>query len=320
MRAKIMLLPGSEPGERLCGYAERLLTEISAAFNHTFSLMREKIGDKSLSAYQEPLTDETVAACEKCQAVFLCDTECPGALELYDALELPLRIRSFCVPDALCGRHEAPVSLWVGQLLSVDPETLRQGMRAAFRFAQEEDARVTLVPPSGASKTEWDAAARVQAVGFPQVSSAVMPAPEAVTALIAAPSRLGLLLCPPYAGGILHAAATALCAQPAVMHDIAFHDGIGVYAPFIPQDLTVDEELNPIATAFSVAKLLRYSLDLSREAGCVEAAVSNVLAAGWRTPDAARPGAPHVGSQAIIELICEQIAVAGELMGKGGLV
>lgn len=319
VRAKIMLLPGSEPGKRLCGYAEQLLTEISAAFNHTFTLMRDKTGEKSLSAHPEPLTDETVEALEKCQAVLLCDAECPGAPELYDALELPLRIRSFCVPDALCGRHGAPVSLWVGQMLSVDPETLRQGMRAAFRFAQEADALVTLVPPSGASKTEWDAAVRVQTVDSPQVSSAVMPAPEAVTALIAAPSRLGLLLCPPYAGGILHAAATALCAQPAMMHDIAFNDRIGVYAPLIPQGLTVDDELNPFATALSVAKLLRYSLGLSREAGCVEAAVNNVLAAGWRTPDAVRPGAPHVGTQAVIELICEQIAVAGELMGKGGL-
>ena len=318
MRAKIMLLPGSAPGEKLRGYAERLLTEVSAAFNHSFSLMREKIGEKSLAAYQEVLTDETVEACRKCQAVLLCDAECPGAEDLYDALNLPVRIRSFCVPDALCGRHEAPVSLWVGQMLSVDPETLRQGMRASFRFAQEADARVTLVPPSGASKNEWDAAARVQAVDFPQVSSAVLPAPEAVTALIAAPTRLGLLLCPPYAGGILHAAATALCAQPAMMHDLAFDDAIGVYAPVIPKDLAVDEELNPFATALSVAKLLRYSLGLSREAGCVEAAVTNVLAASWRTPDAARPGDPRVGTQAVVELICTQIAVAGELMGKGG--
>lgn len=314
-----MLLPGSEPGKKLCSYAEQILTDISAAFDHTFSLMREKIGDLSLDAYQEALTDETVSACQKCQAILLCDAECPGALDLYDALNLPLRIRSFCVPDALCGRHESPVSLYLAQMLSIDQETIQQGMQAAFQFAQEEDAKLTHVAPSGTSRDDWESCARVESLSHPEVSASALNAPEAMTALITSPNRLGVLLCPPYAGGMLHAAATALCSQPAMMHDLSFDDQIGVYAPVIPQSMEMDEELNPLAIAWAIAKMLRYSLHLSREAGCLEAAISNVLSAGWRTPDLSKPGAPRVGSQAIVDLICEQITVAGELMVKGGL-
>ena len=58
-----MLLPASAPGEKLCGYAEQILTEVSAAFQHSFTLKREKIGEKSMAAYNEPLTDEAVEAC-----------------------------------------------------------------------------------------------------------------------------------------------------------------------------------------------------------------------------------------------------------------
>ena len=314
-----MLLPGSEAGERLCAYAEQLLTDVSAAFHHSFSLMREKIGEKSTQEYHEALTEETVEACRKCQAVLLCDGTCEGARELYDALDLPLRVRSFCVPDALRSRHEAAVSLWVGTALSLDQETLRRAMRAAFAFAQEEDARLSHVSPAGASKPEWEAAVRVQEVAFPQVSASAFTAPDAVTGLIAAPGRMGLLLCPPYAGGILSAAATALCSQPALIHDMAWDETIGVFAPYLPPAQEMDEEINPFGLVYAVIHMLKHSLRLGREAACVEAAVNNVLSSGWRTPDQASSGASAVGGEAIINLICEQISVAGELMEKGGI-
>ena len=82
MHAKIMLLPGSARGEALCRCAEQVLTDVSAAFQHSFSLLREKIGEQSLQAYQEPLTEEAVAACEKSQAVLLGD-DIRALLKLY---------------------------------------------------------------------------------------------------------------------------------------------------------------------------------------------------------------------------------------------
>lgn len=316
MHARIMLLPASPLGEKLGRYAEAILTDVSAAFNHSFSLLRGKIGEKSIAAYQEPLTDETIDACQKCQAVFLCDADCDGAQDLYDALDLPLRIRSFCVPDALCGRHESPVNLWCGHMFSVDADTLRRGMQSAFRFADEFGARMTAVSPSGNARAEWDAAIRVQKTMLPGVAYLGLSAADAITSLIQVPGRLGLLLCPPYAGSIFDAAATSLCPLPGMMHDAAFDESMGVYAPCIPADMQPTDEINPFATALSVAALLRFSLKLGREAACVEAAVNNVLSAGWRTADIAMGGAPKASGQAIVKLICEQISIAGELMPR----
>ena len=43
------------------------------------------------------------------------------------------------------------------------------------------------------------------------------------------------------------------------------------------------DNANPIATILSAAMMLRYSLDLDKEADAVEAAVQQVLTDGYRT-------------------------------------
>lgn len=315
MRASIMLLPGSARGEAACADAEQILMDISAAFGHAFSLLRGKMGSQPAAA----LPEETIQACLNCQAVFLCDAECPGAPALYDALDLPLRVRSFCIPEALCSRHESPAVLYAATVLSLDEETLRLAMQSAFRFVQEEDIRLTHVSPTGASQTAWEAAVRVQEAAHPQVASVALSAPEAISGVILAPERMGLVVCPPYAGGMLHAAATALCTRPGLMHDFSFDESLGVYAAYLPPEQGGEDSLDPFSVAYAVSKMLKYSLKLQRESACLEAAISNVLSNGWRTADLAVPGSPRVGTQAVVDLICEQIDVAGELMQRGGI-
>jgi 3-isopropylmalate dehydrogenase len=53
---------------------------------------------------------------------------------------------------------------------------------------------------------------------------------------------------------------------------------------------------NPIACLLSFAMMLRYSLDLDDEANLVETAVRNVLGAGKRTADIAKPGQATVST------------------------
>ena len=307
-----MLLSASERDECNLQYAEKILTDISAAFNHTFLLYRERIGEKSRAACGESLTDKAIAACQDCQAVFVCDGRCGGIAELYDALDLPLSLRSLSVPECLCGRNEVPVSLYIGTVLSLDEETLRRAMRASFLIAHDADMRLCHVTPTGASQESWEAAVRVQEAQFPAVSALKLTAPEAVTELILSPQRMGLLLCPPYAGSVLLAAGTALCAHPAVAHDMALDDeGMGVYAALPRVD---GRKSDPLSAALAVAKLLRFSLRLQRESACLEAAVKNVVSSGWESGDGSA-----VSGEGVMKLICEQITVAGELMQRGAL-
>ncbi|MBR3017493.1 MAG: hypothetical protein IKH57_10540 [Clostridia bacterium] len=312
MRAKIMLLSASPQDEINAAYAERILTDLSAAFGHIFSMRQEKIGEKSKAANGEILTDKAVNACQDCQAIFVCDANAQGVQELYDALNLPMLFRSFCVPEVLCGRHEKPVNLYVGSVFSMDEETLRQAIHSSFSLAQEMDVRLCHAAPTGKSLAEWTAAIRVQETAFPQVSANTLTAPEAIRGMISAPERMGLLLCPPYAGSIMLSAGTALCTHPNVIHDFAFDESIGVYAPLLTPDT---EDVSPFAAALAVGKMLRCSLHLSKEAACLEAALSNVIVGGWETKE---DGGALSGMD-VIELIGEQIATAGELMNKAGI-
>ena len=86
----------------------------------------------------------------------------------------------------------------------------------------------------------------------------------------------------------------------------------GVYGPLVPLE---DDGLSPFGLAGAIAAMLRYSLGLQREAACLEAAVNNVQSAGWQSAGA---DAEASAAQTITRRVCEQIAVAGELLTKGG--
>ena len=64
---------------------------------------------------------------------------------------------------------------------------------------------------------------------------------------------------------------------------------------------------NPLATILSAAMMLRFSLDLDKEADAVEAAVSKVLKEGYRTIDIMEDGMTQVGTSRMGDLIAEQI-------------
>ena len=156
-------------------------------------------------------------------------------------------------------------------------------------------------------------AVRVQETACPDVASAAMTAPEAAGALASAPERLGLILCPPYAGSILLSEATALCSHPELMHDMAFDGGLGVFSPVTPAGA---ETASPFSIALALAKPPTFSLRLNREAACLEAAAGNVMAVSGR---ALRDEDSEAAWETVLDKICEQIAVAGELMRRAGL-
>ena len=312
LRAKIMLLSSGKRDEINALYAGPILAEVSSSFNHTFSILQSGMGGRTADG--SALSDKTVDACRACQAVLVCDGEQEALSELYDALDMSLSIRCLTVPEVLCGRDEKPVSLYLGTVLSLDGETLRRAWRAGFAIAQEADIRLCHVAPTGATREDWEAAALAQEAETPQISAAALSAQEAVKSLIKSPERMGLILCPPYAGGILLAAASALCRHPEIMHEMALEENIGVYSAWLPEE---GEEAAPFSAALSVSKLLRYSLRMPREAACVEAAVNNVIASGWRMKSQGGDGA--VSGEGVMDRICEQITVAGELMQRAGL-
>jgi 3-isopropylmalate dehydrogenase len=64
---------------------------------------------------------------------------------------------------------------------------------------------------------------------------------------------------------------------------------------------------NPIAAVLSAAMLMRYSLNMGREADRVDAAVSRVLEQGHRTRDIAAAGGKTVGTREMGDLIVGEL-------------
>lgn len=282
----MMLSP--RPGEDArCEWAQQILTEISAAFGHVFSLLQGRT--------DSPLADQTLEACQSCQAVFVYNAADPALRVLCDEFNLPMLTRLCDLPLALCGRHESPIRMALSQVLSLDGDTRRAAARQAEALAQEEEALLCHVPPSGASAAAWTQ----------DMPGEALNAPEAMRQLILSPNDLGLCLCPPYAGGMLFSAALALYGDSSLLCDMAWEDGFGVYAPCLAPVSSVRADRDACAAALAVACLLRHSLGLVREADCVNATLQNALSAGEKAP------------QDTVDLICEQISIAGALAGRG---
>lgn len=83
----------------------------------------------------------------------------------------------------------------------------------------------------------------------------------------------------------------------------------GMYEPVhgSAPDIAGQDLANPMATILSAAMMLRYTFGLGEEADAIEAAVRKVLAAGYRTPDIAKPGEAQIGTRECGRLIVEAI-------------
>ena len=83
----------------------------------------------------------------------------------------------------------------------------------------------------------------------------------------------------------------------------------GMYEPSggSAPDIAGQNKANPIATILSAAMLLRFSLDLDKEADAIETAVKKVLEEGYRTCDIVSEGTTLVSTTQMGDLIAERI-------------
>jgi len=84
----------------------------------------------------------------------------------------------------------------------------------------------------------------------------------------------------------------------------AFYEPIHGSAP----DIAGKGVANPLAMILSYAMMLRYSFNMGENADLLERAVTNVLAAGVRTPDIAEKGGKTVGTAAMGDAVVKELA------------
>ena len=312
MHAKIILLPGSQTGERLCSVAEEILTDISVSFGHTFSILRDKIGEAAERAYGTALSESTIRLCGSADAIFLGDSSAEGESVLLTALAVPMRVRTFAVG----GLEESRFTLITAARR--DKNSIKSMFLDALDLAEKEHAVLSYVEPEAEPLLSvYREMAKEASAEFKSVQCSPVTPAKAVEKLILSPADIGVLVAPAYAGEMFVTLATSLHGAPMLLFDACIGYQNAVYEPVIPPAFKNAAEVNPLGAISAVAQMLRYSLKLEQEADCVDSAVKNILDAGWRTPDMTDMG-DGISTYKMQQLISEQINLAGELLQGGG--
>ena len=306
MRGKIVLLYESERGKALCDIASEVLTGVAVAFGHQF-IMPMRRCDRS----PEP-GDDVLDLCDGALCVLAGESslQCLPALARENGSDVrvrELRYAHLIENRALMGAGK-PLNAVLVQAAESGEECLNAAAAAAYEISARDSLPIIQVPPAGKLAEGWKRALQkadhVSAPFHARETELTQMVPD----FVYRPSRVGVVLCPPYAGGILAEAAAALCGAPGMCYDAYRGGDHGLYAPLRQES----DDVNPFGMLRAVHHMLKNSLNLEREAACVEAGIRNVLQAGWRTPDVARADVKPLTAGQISDLVCQQIEVAGE--------
>ena len=156
----------------------------------------------------------------------------------------------------------------------------------------------------------WRKVVEEVAVQYPEVTLEHMLVDNCAMQLVHNPGQFDVILTENMFGDILSDEASMVTGSIGMLSSASLNETkFGLYEPShgSAPDIAGKGIANPLATILSAAMMLRFSLDLDKEADAVEAAVSKVLKEGYRTIDIMEDGMTQVGTSRMGDLIAEQI-------------
>ena len=335
MNYKIALIHGDGIGPEIVNEAKKILDKVCQVYGHTFTYTNVLLGGASIDVHGVPLTDEAIAEAKSSDAVLMGSiggdaktspwyqlepSKRPeaGLLAIRKALNLFANLRPAYLYDELkaaCPLKEDRIGdgfdmiivreltggLYFGErkteeqdgvmtavdTLSYNEKEIRRIAVKAFEIAMKRRKKVTSVDKANVldSSRLWRKIVEEVAKNYPEVTLEHMLVDNCAMQLVHNPGQFDVILTENMFGDILSDEPSHGSAP-----DIA---GKGI--------------ANPIATILSAAMLLRYSLNLDKEADAVETAVQAVLKEGYRTGDIMSEGCTQVGTVQMGDLIAERI-------------
>jgi 3-isopropylmalate dehydrogenase len=189
--------------------------------------------------------------------------------------------------------------------------------RVGFEVARKRRKRLTSVDKNNVLVVSqlWREVVTRVAAEYPDVTLDHILVDNCAMALVHKPTQFDTLVTENTFGDILSDEAAILAGSMGMLPSASLGGAaagggnIGLYEPVhgTAPDIAGQGVANPIAAILSAAMLLRYSLNMVREADRVETAVRRVLEQGHRTRDIAGPGDAALGTRAMGDLIVRDV-------------
>lgn len=196
--------------------------------------------------------------------------------------------------------------------LTYDENEIRRIAKWGFEFAMKRNKKVCSVDKANVldSSRLWRKIVHEVAKDYPEVEASDMLVDNCAMQLVMNPGQFDVILTENMFGDILSDEASMITGSIGMLSSASLNKTkLGLYEPShgSAPDIAGKNVANPIATILSAAMMLRYSLDLDKEADAIEAAVAAVLKEGYRTTDIMSEGCTLVGTDKMGDLIAERV-------------
>ena len=196
--------------------------------------------------------------------------------------------------------------------LTYNEEEIRRIAIKGFEIAMKRRKKLVSVDKANVldSSRLWRKVVAEVSKDYPEVEVTNMLVDNCAMQLVMNPGQFDVILTENMFGDILSDEASMITGSIGMLSSASLgKTKLGLYEPShgSAPDIAGKNIANPIATILSAAMMLRYSLDLDKEADAIEDAVRKVLAEGYRTVDIMDEGKKQVGTTEMGNLICDRI-------------